>query len=104
MVSSTSLRRRRTMSTKDRTEAERLVAEQAVAAYREVLKAMEAAPHGQGFAFTETAVLAEGRSLMQSMMEQAMSAHPEAQKGGPAAGGVGAEEVPPSSTTRAKSS
>lgn len=92
------------MSIEYRTEAERLVAEQAIAAYREVVKAMEAAPHGQGFARTEAAVLAEGRPLLRSMMEQAMSAHPETQKGGPAAGGVRVEEVPRSNTTRGKSS
>jgi hypothetical protein len=92
------------MSIEYRTEAEHLVAEQAIAAYREIVKAMEAAPPGQGLACTEAAVLAEGRPLMRSMMEQAMSAHPEAQKGGPAADRVRVEELPRSSTTRAKSS
>lgn len=92
------------MSIKCRTQAERLVAEQAIAAYREVIKAMASAPQGQGLACTEAAVLAEGRPLLRSMMEQAMSAHPEAQKGGPAAVGVRVEKVPRSSTTRAKSS
>lgn len=88
------------MSNPHRREAERLVAEQAVAAYREILKAMESAPEGHGLACTEAAVLAQGRSLMQAMMKQAMSAHSEAQKGGPAAGGVRVEEVPRSSSTR----
>lgn len=88
------------MSKCDRTEAERLVAEQAVAAYREILKAMESAPEGQGLACTEAAMLAEGRSLLRSMMEQVMSAHSEAQKGGSAADRVRVEEVPPSSSTR----
>ena len=92
------------MSNDYRTEEERLVAEQAVAAYREVIKAMEAAPHGHGFACTEAAVLDEGRALMQSMMKRATSAHPEAQKGGSAPKDVPAERTPRSSTTRAKSS
>lgn len=92
------------MSIEYRTEAERLLAEQAIMAYREVIKAMEAAPEGQGLACTESAVLAAGRPLMRSMMEQAMSAHSEAQKGGPAAGRVRVEELPRSSTTRARSS
>lgn len=92
------------MSIESRTEAERLVAEQAIVAYREVVKAMETASEGQGLACTEAAVLAEGRPLLRTMMEQAMSAHPEAQKGGPAADRVRVEDMPPSSTTRAKSS
>jgi len=92
------------MSMQYRTEAERLVAEQAITAYREVVKAMEAAPHGQGLACTETAVLTHGRAWLRFMMEQAMSAHPEAQKGGSVAGDVRVEEMPRSSTTRPKSS
>jgi len=92
------------MSMEYRTEAERLVAEQAITAYRAVVKAMEVAPEGQGLACTEAAVLTEGRVLTRSIMKQAISAHPEAQKGGSAAGGVRVEELPPSSATRAKSS
>jgi hypothetical protein len=92
------------MSIDCRTEAERLVAEQAIASYREIVKAMEAAPEGQGLAWTEAAVLTEGQTLVRSMMEQAMSAHSEAQKGGPAAGRVRVEGQPRSSTTRGKSS
>ena len=38
-----------------RDEIDRLVAEQALLACREVKKAMEAAPHGQGLACTEAA-------------------------------------------------
>jgi len=92
------------MSISDRTEEERLVAEQAIAAYREARKAMESAREGDGLAVTESAVLRHGRKFLQQMIEQLLSAHPEAQKGGPAAGGVRVEEVPRSSTTRAKSS
>lgn len=88
------------MSAKLRTEEERLVAEQAVAFYREVRKAMEAAPEGRGLLYTEEALLTQGRAFLRSVMEQVMSAHPEAQKGGPAAGGVSVEEVPPSSMNR----
>ena len=90
------------MSSNPRTEEERLVAEQAVAMYREVRKAMEAAPHGRGLACTEEALLRHGQAFMRSMMEQVISAHPEAQKGGPVAGRARVEEAPPSSTTRRK--
>jgi hypothetical protein len=91
------------MSNAYRTEEERLVAEQAVAMYREVLKTMESAPHGHGMACMEAAVLTHGRNLMRSVLQQASSAHPEAQKGGPAADGARVETMPRSSTTRGKS-
>ena len=87
------------MSTQVRTNDERLVAEQAVAFYREVHKAMSAAPHGQGLAFTEAALLTHGQAFLRSVMEQVISAQTEAQKGGPAAGGASAAEMPPSSST-----
>lgn len=90
------------MSAKLHTADERLVAEQAVAMYREVRKAMESAPHGQGLAVTESALLAHGRTFLRSVLEQTMSAHTEAQKGGPAAGRATAEELPHSSTTPPK--
>jgi len=80
------------------TEEERLVAEQAVAAFREARQAMHAAAEGQGLAVTEAAVLDQGRKLLRVMMEQLMSTHPEVQKGGSAPGVVRAEEMPPSST------
>lgn len=92
------------MSIGYRTEEERLVAEQAIAAYREARKAMESAREGEGLAVTESAVLRHGRKFLQQMIEQLLSAHPEAQKGGSAAGGVRVEEGPHSSTTRGKSS
>jgi hypothetical protein len=73
-------------------ENERLVAEQALLAYREVKKAMEAAPHGQGLACTEAAVLVQGREQQQRMLELILGGHPEAQKKGrvpdPAPAGV----------------
>ncbi len=61
------------------------MAEQAIAAYREARKAMASAGEGEGLAVTESAVLRHGRKFLQDMLEQLMSAHPEAQKGGPAA-------------------
>jgi hypothetical protein len=73
-------------------ENERLVAEQAVLAYREVYRAMQAAPHGQGLACTEAAVLMQGREQQRRMLELILGGHPEAQKKGdvldPASAGV----------------
>ena len=92
------------MSMDYRTEEERLVAEQAIAAYREARQAMESAREGEGLAVTELAVLNHGRTFLQKVMEQLMSAHPEAQKGGSAPNDVPAERAPRSSTTRVKSS
>lgn len=75
-----------------RDENERLVAEQAVLAYREVFKAMQAAPHGQGLACTEAVVLAQGREQQRRMLELIVGDHAEAQKRGvvlaPAPAGV----------------
>ncbi len=90
------------MSIHYHTEEERFVAEQAVAAYREAQKAMAAAPHGQGLAVTEAAVLRQGRAVTQAMMEQLISTHAEVQKRGPAVGGACADETRRSNTTRAK--
>ncbi len=89
------------MSIHYHTEEERLVAEQAVAAYREAQKAMAAAPHGQGLAVTEAAVLRQGRIVTQTMMEQSISTHAEVPKGGPVAGGARVDETRRSNTTRA---
>jgi hypothetical protein len=63
---------------------ERLVAEQAVIAFRESIKAMEAAPHGQGLAITERAVQEQGRKTTLLMMEEALKAAAEGEKGGSA--------------------
>ena len=65
-----------------RDENERLVAEQAVLAYREVHQAMQSAPHGQGLACTEAAVMAQGREQQRRMLELILGGHPEAQKKG----------------------
>jgi hypothetical protein len=68
------------------TTAERLVAEQAVAGYREVHRAMLGAPHGRGLAMIEQAVVAQMRRQGVTMMEQALRDAAEAeQKGGIAA-------------------
>jgi hypothetical protein len=61
-------------------ENERLVAEQAVLVYRSVVEAMRNAPHGQGLACMEAAVLEQGRGHLRQILERAATAHPEAQK------------------------
>lgn len=92
------------MSIEHFTEEERLLAARAVAAYREARRAMESARHGEGLAVTEAAVLNHGGELLKQMMQQLMSAHSEAQKGGSAADPVRAEKRPRSNTTHPKSS
>ena len=81
-------------------ETERLVAEQAVLAYREVKKAMQAAPHGQGLACTEAAVLVQGREQQRRILELILSDHPEAQKKGVVHDPASAGGRRPSGTTR----
>lgn len=78
---------------------ERLVAEQAVALRRQVMQAMETAPVGQGLAVTEAAVLDGGRAFLRQMLEEALSAHAEAQKGGSAPGPARAAKTPRSRRT-----
>ena len=63
---------------------ERLVAEQAVLAYREVHKAIQETPHGQRLACTEAAVLAQGHEQQRRMLDLILGGHPEAQKKGTA--------------------
>ena len=65
-------------------DRERLVAEQAVLAFRESIRAMEGAPHGQGLAVTERVVQEQGRKTTLAMMEQALLAAAEGEKGGSA--------------------
>ena len=79
---------------------ERLIAERAVALHREVMQAMEGAPFGQGLAVTEAAVLDGGRAFLQELLQQTLSAQPEAQKGGSAAARVTAVKTPRSRRTR----
>lgn len=64
--------------------AERLAAEQAVLAHREVMKAVRGAPHGRGLEVTEGVVLAQGRRQMALMMEGALRAAAGAEKKGSA--------------------
>lgn len=65
---------------------ERLVAEQAVAAYRSLTAAGKSAPHGRGLACIEEAVHKQGFDVLRRMVQLSASEHAEAQKGGPAAG------------------
>lgn len=67
---------------------ERLVAEQAIAAYRTATRAMRDAPQGHGLDRIEQAVRSEGFEALRKMVELAASEHDEAQKKGPAAGRV----------------
>lgn len=83
-------------------ENERLIAEQAVLAYREVHKAMQGAPHGQGLFCTEAAVLAQGREQQRRMLELILGGHPEAQKKGAAPDPASAGVRRRSGTTRPK--
>jgi hypothetical protein len=80
--------------------AERLIAEQAVALRREVMVAMEGAACGQGLAVTEAAVMQGGREFLRKLLQQALSAHPEAQKRGSAPGPVPAVKKRRSRSTR----
>lgn len=64
---------------------ERLVAEQAIAAYQAVSAAGKAAPHGKGLAALEEAVHQNGFDLLRKMVELGASEHAEAQKKGSAA-------------------
>jgi hypothetical protein len=67
---------------------ERLMAERAVAAYRAVKAAGQAAPHGRGMACIEEAIHKEGFDVLRQMVQLGASEHAEAQKKGPAAGPV----------------
>lgn len=69
-------------------EAEKLVAEQAVMAFRAGRSAAYAAPHGRGLAVAEGSVLEQGRRLMRVMLEQVLLAQPDAGKGGSTPRGV----------------
>lgn len=72
------------------TENERLVAEQAVAAYRTATGAMRHAPQGHGMDRIEQAVRTNGFDVLRKMVELAASEQDGAQKKGPAAGRVSA--------------
>lgn len=71
-------------------ENERLVAEQAVLVYRAVMEAAQTAPHGQGLACMETAVLDQGREHLRQILQRATTAQAQVQKKGGAVGAAGA--------------
>lgn len=82
------------------TATERLIAEQAVTLHREVMAAMQAAPWGHGLEVTEAAVMQGGTAFLQKLLQQTLSAPPEAQKGGSAPGRAPAVRQRVSSGTR----
>jgi hypothetical protein len=88
------------MPERDWTDEDRLVAEQAILLRREVMQAMEQAPHGHGLEVTEAAVMQGGRAFLRRLLEQALSAHSEAQKGGFALGRAPAGKKRRSRSTR----
>jgi hypothetical protein len=63
-------------------DAERLVAEQALLAFRVSKRAAALAPMGRGLEVAERAVLEEGRKAMRLMLEQVLDAQPHTGKGG----------------------
>jgi hypothetical protein len=84
------------------TEDERLVAEQAVLNYRELLGVMKHAPHGKGMAVLEQAVRGKGFEQMRKTLSLLAGAHDEAQKRGLTAGPVPAAPRPTSKAAPAK--
>ena len=80
------------MNWNDLTGNERLVAEQAVLAYRAMAKAGSTAPHGQGMAALERVATSDGLESIRKMIELSASEHPEAQKKGSAASRARAAE------------
>jgi hypothetical protein len=69
-------------------DQERLVAEQAVLSYRELIGVMKAAPHGKGLAVLEQAVREKGFEQMRKTLGLVIGAHSEAQKKGSTASPV----------------
>jgi hypothetical protein len=63
---------------------ERLAAEQAVLTLRELDKAADQAPQGQGLACLEKVITDRGFQHLRDLMSSAISAREEAQKRGPA--------------------
>lgn len=72
------------------TDNERLVAEQAIAAYRTATRALRDAPQGQGLDRIEGAVRDEGFESLRKRVELAAWEHDEAQNRGPVVGRAGA--------------
>lgn len=61
-------------------DEERLVAEQAVLNFRELMGVMENAPHGKGMAVLEQAVREKGFEQMRKTLGLLAGAHEESQK------------------------
>jgi hypothetical protein len=72
------------------TPRERLAAEQAILILRELDKAADDAPHGQGFACLEQVALAQGMQHLRDMVAASLSARDEAQKKGSVSAAAGA--------------
>ncbi len=92
------------MARSEWTATERLIAEQAVALHREVMVAMQAAPHGQGLAVTEAAVMQGGTEFLRNMLQATLSAQAETQKRGSARGPARAGKRRGSKDTRRRRS
>jgi len=65
-------------------DAEALVAQQAIETYRALQKAVKDAPHGKGLAFTEEVLRDKGFDHLRKLYQSALQEHPEAQKKGSA--------------------
>ncbi len=65
-------------------EAEELVALQAIQTYRALQQAVKTAPHGKGLMTVEAVVHDKGLDHLRKMYESALTEHPEAQKKGSA--------------------
>lgn len=78
-------------------DEERLVAEQALANYRELRRVMKDAPFGKGMAVLEQAVREKGFEQMRQTLSLLVNAHDEAQKKGSTTGRADAEAKPTSS-------
>ena len=63
-------------------DEERLVAEQALANYRELQKLMKTAPHGKGMAVMEQAVREKGFEQMRHTLSLLINAQNDGQKKG----------------------
>lgn len=64
-------------------EAEELVALQAIETYRALQQAVKTAPHGKGLVTVEAVVHDKGFDHLRTMYQRALQEHPEAQKKGP---------------------
>jgi hypothetical protein len=65
-------------------EAEELIALQAIQTYRALRHAVKTAPHGKGLVTVEAVVQDKGFDHLRQMYQAALREHPEAQKKGPA--------------------